>query len=201
MKLWFRRIFVFLVAVMTFGLYIPSAEPDAKVNDEKNILSPNKTLEENDDSSADPIVGNEHRFHDPEEKESKTALLAKQAREQTITKLGPRILEQVEDDFMEVILPTMEEVLTSLLVEAGPQEVPYFMITDQPADGYGEKIFHVYDVRNDMDIARFHVRRDKRPTEGYWFNFHYHLSKDHFEKHHEIGEIYWSKDDPPKWMA
>lgn len=200
MQLWFRRIFVFLVAVMTFGLYIPSAEPDAKVNDEKNILSPNKIVEENDEGSDSPTEDGDC-FHDPEEKESKTALLAKQAREQAIAKLGPRILERVEDDFMEVILPTMEEVLTTLLVEAGSQEVPYFMITDQPADGYGEKIFHVYDARNDMDIARFHVRRDKRPLEGYWFNFHYHLSKDHFEKHHEIGEIYWSKDDPPKWMA
>lgn len=65
----------------------------------------------------------------------------------------------------------MEKILTSLILEAEPGLVPYFSIIDQPTDGYGEKIFHIYDIRNEQDIARFHIRRDKRPTEGYGLIF------------------------------
>ncbi|HLQ71498.1 MAG TPA: YpjP family protein, partial [Bacillota bacterium] len=128
-------------------------------------------------------------------------LLTDKAIEQTIAKLGPKITEKVEDDFMESILPAMESVLETVLTEAGEDALPYYAITEEPAKGVGERIFHVYDFHNEKDVARFDVRRDNRPQEGYWFNFHYHLSADNFEYHHEIGEIYWNKNMPPKWMS
>ncbi|MBD8007101.1 YpjP family protein [Bacillus norwichensis] len=192
MKLWIRKVFVFLIALLTLGFYIPSIEQEAGVKEESEVLTSFETLGDSEAEAAD-------RFGISEEKQA--LLLTSLAREQAMAKLGPRILKQVEDEFIEGILPGMEEVLSSLLIEAGSHETAHFQITDQPSSGYGERIFHVYDVRNEKDVARFHVRRDKRPLEGYWFNFHYHLSKDNFEKHHEIGEIYWSKNTPPKWMA
>lgn len=94
------------------------------------------------------------------------------------------------------ILPKIEEVVTDLLVNAGDEEVPYLEITEEPTAGYGEKIFNVYNQRTKEEIARFHVRRDKRPGEGYWFNFHYHLKDDQFVKHHQIGEVFWEKNTP-----
>src|SRR5690625_2926285 len=100
-----------------------------------------------------------------------------------------------------MILPTMEEALQHILTDIGEEDATYIGITEQLSTGYGEKIFHVYDYRTKNDIARFHVRRDNRPLEGYWFNFHYHLYDDNFEKHYEIGEIYWDKNIPPKWMS
>ncbi|RST59128.1 hypothetical protein D5F11_013430 [Siminovitchia terrae] len=197
MKIWIRKVFVFLIALVTLGFYIPSIEQEAGVKEESEVHTSFEALEENGDSEAESADD----FGISKEKENKTLLLTGLAREQAMAKLGPRILKQVEDEFLEGILPEMEEVLSSLLIEAGPQEAVYFKITDQPSYGYGERIFHIYDVRSEEDVARFHVRRDKRPLEGYWFNFHYHLSKDNFEKHHQIGEIYWSKNTPPKWMA
>lgn len=192
MKLWIRKVFVFLIALLTLGFYIPSIEQEAGVKEESEVLTSFETLGDSEAEAAD-------RFGISEEKQA--LLLTSLAREQVMAKLGPRILKQVKDEFIEGILPGMEEVLSSLLIEAGSHEAAYFQITDQPSGGNGERIFHVYDVRNEKDVARFHVRRDKRPLEGYWFNFHYHLSKDHFEKHHQIGEIYWSKNTPPKWMT
>jgi len=197
MRIWLKKMSVVLVAIMTLGLYIPSTDVTADTNNKSASLSEsnnnsNNQTEENDYHEIDQI--------EVEEPNPSTLLLEK-AKEQALMKLGPRIKDQLEDEFLAVILPKIEEELESIFHEAGEEKLPYYEITENPAYGYGERIFNVYDVQTKKDIAKFHVRRDFKPLEGYWFNFHYHLEKDNFEIHHEIGEIYWDKNIPPKWMS
>src|SRR5699024_7191724 len=98
-------------------------------------------------------------------------IMQEQAKIQSMAKFGPRIAEQVEDEFNTVILPEMEKVLEQLYAEAGEEMAPYYSITENPAEGYGERIFNVMDLRTEEDIAKFHVRRDNRPLDGHYFNF------------------------------
>ncbi|MED4798110.1 YpjP family protein, partial [Priestia megaterium] len=51
------------------------------------------------------------------------------------------------------------------------------------------------------DLIRFHVRRENPPKDGYWFNFHYHAAADNFQKHYDLGKIYWNRNMPPKWFS
>lgn len=206
MKLWLRKIAVSLVAIVTLGLYVPPLHLGADSENEKNTFTSKASdperqaslvaVKEEDEQSSLHFSTAKNKFDKNKHIDSLTDL----AKEQAVNKLGPKIASQVEDEFTSIILPTMESVLKSVLEEAD-DEVAYYAITQQPASGLSERIFHVYDARNEKDVARFHVRRDNRPMEGYWFNFHYHLSNDNFEKHHEIGEIFWDKNMPPKWMA
>ncbi|MFC4558408.1 YpjP family protein [Virgibacillus kekensis] len=200
MKLWSRKISVILITIMTLGMYVPPSFIDVEAEEGNKALSEeNHPKENNDEDKAEaPIIS------EPEEEATSDRLinrLREKAKEQSITKLGPRIAMQVEEDFTTEILPRIEEALEMILTEADEEQLPYYGITEHPANGVGEKIFNVYDYRTRKDIARFHVRRDNRPLEGYWFNFHYHVSRDGFENHHEIGEIYWDKNIPPRWMS
>ncbi|WP_404450602.1 YpjP family protein [Virgibacillus necropolis] len=199
MKLWIRKISVILITFMTLGMYIPPTYLDANAEESNEAVSREDSKEDvfvpvsevTEEDEIDPTLDEADYIH----------VLTEQAKEQTITKLGPKIVGQVEDDFTTTILPNMEEVLNKILEEAGEEKSPYLAITESPSKGFGEKIFTIYDYRTKKDIARFDVRRDKRPQEGYWFNFHYHVNADNFENHHEIGEIYWDKNNPPKWMS
>src|SRR5690606_5692626 len=74
-------------------------------------------------------------------------------------------------------------------------------ITEKPAGGISEKIFHIYETETNKDIIRFHVRRDKPPLEGYTFNFHYHTYHDQFQTHYALGNIYWDINTRPKWQT
>ncbi|MFD1851920.1 YpjP family protein [Oceanobacillus bengalensis] len=198
MKLWMRKILVALITVATLGMYTPVALLEVDADNSKDSLS-EADLQNREATKAEvtvdtPIsqnVNNKAYFIDT---------ICEKAKTQTLMKFGPRIADRVEDEFAETILPTIENVIETLVDQAGDEYI-YYGITEQPAKGYGERIFHVYDYRTQDDIARFHVRRDNRPLEGYYFNFHYHLSNDGFKEHHQIGEIFWAKNTPPKWMA
>ncbi|ASN03886.1 YpjP family protein [Virgibacillus necropolis] len=193
MKLWIRKISVILITFMTLGVYIPPTYLNTNAEETNEAVS----------SEADVIIPvaeiNEEEIIE-DEPDDFISLLTKQAKEQTMTKLGPKIVQQVDDEFTSVILPEMEKVLNNI-VEKAEESSPYLAITEEPAHGYGEKIFNIYDYQTKKDIVRFDVRREKRPLEGYWFNFHYHVSSDDFEEHHPLGEIYWDKNIPPKWMS
>ncbi|MBP1970179.1 hypothetical protein J2Z83_002297 [Virgibacillus natechei] len=198
MKMWMRKTAVVLITIMTLGMYTPS------------VLLPTETEEHKGREDSDESVANAVSIADEVDEIDVTLepdddyfirAMTEKAKEQTLTKLGPRIVNQVDDDFTEMILPKMEEVLEGILAEAGQDKLEYYGITEHPASGEGERIFNIHDYHKEQDIAKFHVRRENRPLEGYWFNFHYHLSDDSFEKHHLIGEIYWDKNMPPKWMA
>lgn len=208
MKLWMRKLFVALVAVITLGLYVPPAALNTNTDsDNKDTFASKSNI--GDVASSVAIVTkdkhiSDHILNDRYEvfnKDKYVDLLVEKAKEQAIVKLGPKISRQIGNEFAVTIFPAMESVLRNVLEKAGDEGTAYYAVTEEPVGGLGEKIFNVYDVRNEQDIARFDVRRENRPLEGYWFNFHYHLNKDNFEKHYEIGEIYWDKNEPPRWMA
>ncbi|WP_100400014.1 YpjP family protein [Bacillus sp. FJAT-44742] len=205
MKLWFKKISVILITFMTLGVYIPptyldssssaSAKEEKSGSDEQHYSA--AEIEEYSEIIAQDYEENIEVLDD----EHFIDIIVEQAKEQSVKKLGPKILKQVEADFMTDILPSIENVLKDLVEEAGMEESKSYVITEEPSQGSGEKIFNVYDDKNKKDIAKFHVRRDLRPKEGYWFNFHYHLHEDNFEEHHQIGDVYWDKNTPPKWMT
>lgn len=205
MKLWMRKTIVILIAIMTLGMYVPPVSPNAEPSENKDISSASNPTDKDEFTKVAEIEDHESAFDDlvfdsGDEYDYLDSLLMK-AQEQTITKLGPKIASQIEDEFTVNIFPVMEEILTTMIEDAGKDAAPYFAITESPSSGIGERIFNVYDERNKKDVAKFHVRRENRPLEGYWFNFHYHLFEDNFEKHYEIGDIYWDKNTPPKWMS
>ncbi|SFD70292.1 YpjP-like protein [Lentibacillus persicus] len=203
MKLWMRKLAVALVAVVTLGIYIPEIDIEADAeqsNETAEADQPDKTgthkrepIPELNDETEEVIT--EHLEDDP------MVALHTKAVEQTMVKMGPRIAPKVEDDFQTVILPRIEDAIQMITKDIAEDDFQYLTITEQPSDGVGERIFNIYDERSGTEIARFDVRRENRPLEGYWFNFHYHIKNDGFENHHDIGEIYWDKNTPPKWMS
>ncbi|MBU9712340.1 YpjP family protein [Evansella tamaricis] len=207
MKLWFKKLSVVLITFMTLGMFIPPTYLEANADLNEVVTSSKSAVNDsNDINDTDETVFIEHTLEESKETEPDSSdyyisYIAERAKEQTLTKLGPKIVQQVEQDLVTTILPNMEEILKILSQEKGKENLHYLEITEVPSEGYGEKIFHVYDHLTMKDVARFHVRRDNRPKEGYWFNFHYHLEKDGFEEHHQIGDVYWDKNTPPKWMS
>jgi phage terminase Nu1 subunit (DNA packaging protein) len=202
MKLWMRKIAVVIVAIMTFGFYVPPGlNAEVEAEDNKNELSHSGLSEETVASVSETTKEEEHDFELQEDTHVQLHTLTDQAKVQTLMKLGPRITNQLDNHFMDTILLNIEDTLDQLLSEIPEEKHDYLKLTETPADGLAEKIFHIYDADTNEDIIRFHVRRDHRPWEGYWFNFHYHVNDDNFEGHHEIGEIFWDKNMPPKWMA
>ncbi|UCZ53774.1 YpjP family protein [Bacillus shivajii] len=209
MKLWLRKISVVLITLMTVGMYIPPTYLDnANANsDAKKMVSEDGEPKEDALTSSTELFDEDVELDidmsveaDDESINDVIEAITEQAKEYTVTKLGPKIVEKVEDDVLTTVLPNIEEVLTMILEGADEDKLPYYGISESTS-AYGEKIFHLYDYETEEDVAMFHVRRDKRPKEGYWFNFHYHLSNDDFQEHHNLGDIYWDKNTPPKWMS
>lgn len=194
-----KKLLVALIAIATLGAYTPTTLLETE--DNASNLSPKTDVRQAEiKEKSQTRAPDETRIEETVETDYLREL-QNQAKVQSFLKFGPRIKERVEDEFTGVILPEIEDVLENLANEKGEETVRYLEITEQPAKGYGERIFHVTDARKDEDFIRFHVRRENRPFEGYYFNFHYHLYKDDFKEHHNLGEIYWDKNTPPKWMA
>ncbi|RNA68465.1 YpjP family protein [Alteribacter keqinensis] len=211
MKLWFKKISIVMITFITLGMFIPPTYLDTNADGAKGL----------DDSDSDPdlssVSDGEGDLDDLELNEDDLTIdddltdgesldevierITEEAREHTLKKLGPKIARQVEDDVLSAILPNIEEVLNTLVEQAGDSSYQNFVVAEEPSGGYGERIFNIHDSEANEDVAKFHVRRDNRPKNGYWFNFHYHLSSDGFEEHHELGEVYWDKNTPPKWMS
>lgn len=209
MKLWLKKLSVVLITLMTVGMYIPPTYLDANAenkeaissDDNDHLLDSTSNFSDFAEVEADQLEELEGEDENDDVSDHYINIITNQAKEQTVTKLGPKIVNKVEDDVLTTILPNIEEVIIGLFEEAGEEKFQYYEITEGVTPGYGEKIFNVYDHQSKQDVAMFHVRRDIRPKEGYWFNFHYHLSDDNFEEHYNIGDIYWDKNTPPKWMS
>ncbi|GAB4071955.1 YpjP family protein [Barrientosiimonas marina] len=198
MKLWMRKISVALIAFITLGLYVPGSPADVQADPGKETADSHKTSSERADHDEQPALTATMPVNTPEDPVQD---LHDKAREQALLKMGPRIVTKVEDDFEADILPKMEEALDTIFDGTEARTVEHYHLTKQPSSGFGERIFDIYDDRSKEAVARFDVRRENRPMEGYWFNFHYHVKSDGFTEHHAIGEIYWDKNKPPKWMA
>ncbi|GLO67854.1 hypothetical protein AQ616_01255 [Oceanobacillus sp. E9] len=198
MKIWWRKIAVVLITILTLGMYSPTTLLEVDAQKENGNVSSSSN---SDQETIARTIEIQDAIPTTIEEDLDTALnrLMSQAQEQSMIKFGTKIATKVEDEFNQEILPKIEEVLHTLLEET-ETAYGFLSVTEDPAAGYGERIFNVYDEKTKQHIAKFHVRRDNRPLEGHYFNFHYHLNTDQFKVHHDIGDIYWDKNTPPKWM-
>lgn len=194
---WIRKSLVVFVSILTFGLISPS--PSALYNNSDD--NSKKTIDESnipyssEEVELEEVVVTDNRTE--REKIIDNMMLA--AENQSYVKFGNKIKPVIEEEFRTIILPNMEKAIHNVTSIFPEEDLTQLTITEFPSAGVGEKIFHI--KKDKEDIIRFHVRRDRPPQEGYWFNFHYHTHHDQFNSHYALGDIYWDKNTPPKWMS
>lgn len=200
MKKWLQKTLVITVALLTFGLITPNHEIwDSLENGQPNSGSHGSNIASNPAQQESTLV--EDSFSEVESNDTPdldSILVA--AKEQAYIKFGSRIAPVISDEFEQRIYPKLEEVI-ELTFSRNTDSTKYFAISQQPSGEYNEKIFNISDGTSGKELIRFHVRTEKRPQEGYYYNFHYHTSEDDFVAHHSLGDIYWSKNTPPKWLS
>lgn len=193
MKKWIQKSLVVAVALLTFG-----------------VISPNHIIWENllDEKVHQKSISSHNTEHTysvewSEEQEPSSFLedAVHLAKEQSLLKFGSRIGPVIADEFDEIIFPKIQEAIEMTLVDLDQQKLNSLAISENPSGNHSEKMFHIYESTTGSDIIRFHVRTDRKPQEGYYFNFHYHTVQDQFAKHYKLGDIYWSKNMPPKWLS
>nr|WP_106778857.1 YpjP family protein [Lysinibacillus timonensis] len=202
MKKWSQKIIVIVVAFITFGIISPNHEiwdlldndQSSDKNGDYQSISNSTTVY---DDSIDEVE-NEHALPSIEEK-IETIIVA--AKEQSYVKFGSRIAPVIGDEFEEFILPKIEQVIDTTLARLDDETIRYINISNNPSGDYNEKVFNITNGVDGKDIIRFHVRTENRPQEGYYYNFHYHTVEDRFVTHHHVGDIFWSKNTPPKWLS
>lgn len=193
---WLQKSLIIAVALLTFGVITPTHDIWSGLQDK----SGSKQAEGPSAQSDDYYIG----LAEPEltdKLESIEEVFIASAKELSYEKFGTRIGPVITDEFDEVIFPKIDEAIRMTLNDANDLHKRRLAISERPAGNYSEKIFHVFDKDEKRDLIRFHVRTDKRPQDGYFFNFHYHIAEDDFTAHHTIGDIYWSKNTPPKWLS
>ncbi|MDQ0228849.1 YpjP family protein [Metabacillus malikii] len=197
MNKWLRKSLVILFSIATFGLVTPPAslaiaDKPSEDSTEKADLT-NKPFEEVTTTfSAEP----EESY---QIKDQILSNIITEAEQKAYLKFGEKIGGRIEDEFKDVIFPKIEEIITYYLNEESDELFEQLEVS-KPTGGTGEKIFHIYNTKTGQDVLRFHVRRENKPLEGYWFNFHYHSYHDSFQSHKDLGSIYWDKNTPPNWM-
>lgn len=189
MKKWFQKSIIITVALLTFGLISPSHFIWEQILDNK---SPSRAIS-SDAHDYEQVTLTDKSFVYEN--------MADAAKEQAYIKFGNRIGPVIQHEFDDVIFPKMQEAIDMTIAKASDQEITRLSISEQPSGDYHEKIFNIYNDSTKKDLIRFHVRTDKKPQEGYYFNFHYHLAEDKYSKHYVLGDIYWSKNTPPKWLS
>lgn len=217
MPYWLRKCIVTFVAVLTFGTVVPplhspteksdSSKPD--VVSEGHIDTTEQVTDDNgdDDEEDDDLLSKPWKeiaasVSDSDElKHQLASYTIQHAEKQGLRKFGHTISDRVGGEYRNVILPKIGQVMETLSKEMDQDEIKNLVVTEDPSNGYGERIFHIYNEATGADLVRFDVRRENPPKEGHWFNFHYHTNKDRFTQHHDLGKIYWDKNMPPKWMA
>ncbi|QCR34461.1 YpjP family protein [Lysinibacillus sp. SGAir0095] len=201
MKKWLQKTLVITVALLTFGLITPNHEIwDNLDNGQSNNGSEGTNVASNTTEPTSTLV--EDSFSNLETIDTpdiEPILVA--AKEQSYIKFGSRIAPVISNEFENRIYPKLEEVIELTLSGLDGDSFKYLAISNQPSGEYNEKIFNISDGTSGKDLIRFHVRTEKRPQDGYYYNFHYHTSEDNFIAHHSLGEIYWSKNTPPKWLS
>ncbi|CAM5180547.1 YpjP-like protein OS=Ureibacillus acetophenoni OX=614649 GN=SAMN05877842_103223 PE=4 SV=1 [Ureibacillus acetophenoni] len=192
MKKWLQKMIVIFVAFITFGIISPSHEI-------WELLDQDQSENSKSDISEHSIAEHDDNHSDTDEQSIESIFEA--AKAQSYLKFGTRIAPFISDEFESTIFPKMEEVIESTIAKMNYESYKYINITEQPSGNYSEKIFNLSDGLTGKDLIRFHVRTEKRPLEGYYYNFHYHTYEDRFVTHHDMGDIYWSKNTPPKWLS
>lgn len=198
MKKWFQQLLIISVAFVTLGVISPSHEIWLALQQKENV----KEAEHPQHNSQyavhfdTPFLSNEeenNNFLSEDEIITGAHTLA-------FTKFGSKIGPVIENEFDEIIFPKIEQVIRETLGEHF-QMNRKLAISEEPSGGTSEKIFNIKDVEADKNLLLFHVRTEKRPQDGYFFNFHYHLLEDEYQTHYALGDVYWSKNTPPKWLS
>ncbi|WP_303969200.1 YpjP family protein [Sporosarcina ureae] len=195
MKQWLQRLMIASVAVLTLGVITPNHEIWTNFTD-KNEPNESGTHAEGMEYSLE-LQDNRNDLLTLDSYTREQQLVA-HARLLTYEKFGQRIGPVIQNEFDQEIFPRIEAVIQTTVHNAADRRLA---ITEQPSGDYAEKIFHVYDKTANQDLIKFHVRTEKRPSDGYFYNFHYHTADDGFVAHHSVGDIYWSKNTPPKWLS
>ena len=194
-----KKTLILSVALLTFGLITPNHEIwESLENNSSNSRASNSNYEKSVSDTQHTSIELSRTSPESSIEESPLDSILSAAKEQSYIKFGSKITPVIRDEFEEEIFPKLQEVLTTSIDN---ESLKYVVITQQPSGQYGEKIFHLKDRNSGKDLFRFHVRTEKRPQEGYYYNFHYHKQEDQFVVHHDLGEIYWSKNTPPKWLS
>ncbi|PDM40628.1 MULTISPECIES: YpjP family protein [unclassified Geobacillus] len=189
------------MTVCTFGLVTPPSSlmaADEPASDD----SPSSDWQNNHSGSQIASVTAQREMQAPVlTRQQFIEQMMEKAVVQSYEKFGSKIAPVIEDEFRDVILPRIEEVIASLAEQYPEEQLQYLAVTENPSGGMGERIFHIYRIDTGEDIIRFHVRREHPPQDGYWFQFHYHTYHDNFQTHYELGKIYWDKNTPPQWRT
>ena len=189
-----------MVAFLTFGLITPTHEIwdafDQNTSNRSSIGSSHGNVA----SAAKPEVIADTEIQQQEAIDYES-LLVDAAKEQSYIKFGTKIGPKISNEFDSLIFPKMEEAIEMTVAGLDNESLASLTISEKPSGNYGEKIFNIASNQTGEDIIRFHVRTEKRPQEGYYYNFHYHIAKDNFMTHYNLGDIYWEKNTPPKWMS
>lgn len=184
------------VAFLTFGIITPNHEiwtSLEQLDDQKNaVIYEPSTNDVANSYQLDELI---------EQPENHLASILSNAKEQSYIKFGSKISPVIGEEFNTMIYPKMVEAIEMTVAQLDDDTIQHLAITESPSGDYSEKIFNIYNVENRKDIIRFHVRTENRPLEGHYYNFHYHLEQDNFVTHYNLGEIYWSKNTPPKWLS
>ncbi|WP_075617764.1 YpjP family protein [Paenisporosarcina indica] len=190
MKNWIQKTLVITVALLTFGVISPDHSIWESLLDEK--ANQNSTQNTSNAYAVDWSYEEPSTFIED---------AIAHAKEQSILKFGTKIGPVISNEFEEVIFPKIQEAIEMTLVEMDQDTLKSLAISENPSGDHSEKIFHIFDTETQSDIIRFHVRTDRKPQDGYFFNFHYHTVSDQYVKHYSLGDIYWSKNMPPKWLS
>ncbi|MCH7322592.1 YpjP family protein [Solibacillus sp. MA9] len=198
MKKWLYKSLVASVAFLTLGLITPNHEIWANFDEDRGNNKPIIDRQTDNQISAayqlDEIIVAQQQLPTVD-----TFIDA--AKEQSYIKFGTRIGPVIEDEFETNIFPKIEEAIAMTVDRLGVESLSNLSISEKPSGEYSEKIFHIVNNDSKKDVIRFHVRTENRPFEGYYYNFHYHTIEDNYQTHYTLGDIYWSKNTPPKWLS
>ena len=200
MKKHLQNFIIALVAVLTLGVISPNHEIWTNLQPKDDTREADRLIS----SKHDLQLGLEDSIFERESFEELLSVedtLLTPEKDLAYVKFGSRIGPVIENEFEEFIFPKIEDVIQRTVASSGGLENRMLSITEYPSGDYAEKMFHVSDKVLGKDLIRFHVRTEKRPLEGYFYNFHYHTAEDGFTVHHSLGDIYWSKNTPPKWLS
>ncbi|MFJ7734043.1 YpjP family protein [Lysinibacillus sp. NPDC097231] len=199
MKTWVKKSIVVMVAFLTFGLITPTHEIwEAFDQNPSNRASIGPSSGTN---TAEAHEISQEQTEIQQEPVDYSTLLIDAAKEQSYIKFGTKIGPKISNEFDEIIFPKMEEAIAMTLAGIDDASLASLTISERPSGNYGEKIFNISNNETGTDLIRFHVRTEKRPQEGYYYNFHYHSAEDDFMAHNNLGDIYWEKNTPPKWLS
>lgn len=194
MKRIMRQFIIGLVALFTFGMISPNHEIWTALEEEGGRDNHEQS---NHQAAIEYSVNWEAETSETEPSDPLDHIL-EVAKDVAYVKFGTKIGPVIADRFEQDIFPVIESKITEVV---GSDSERSFAVTTTPSGNYAEKIFNVFDETSGDALLEFHVRTDKKPKDGYFYNFHYHSAEDDFREHHDIGEVFWSKNTPPKWLS